>query len=270
VVALQNEFSPVDVQLSQEYFRLTQELQSGGDIFEIESGVKALVLGPESDVSDLLVTFFDKQSPTNVNQVVISSRSPFIGRVDVLLATQIPSAQTQARIQVSVRDLVDNTFLPYTFSQDDDFFAARIKPRIDLLSYFSNPGLLPQGRADRQYFFPFISTAAPPSAAWYALPYYGRRYAHLSLTNQHAAAATTYTLQVFGINFSAGAAQGGGGKWAQTLLDTLTAVQFATDNGVVLAATAGMFDMLALRMTNTVGLFDPDSTLRVTVSDLEG
>jgi len=187
VVALQQQFSDIAVLKSQDIFRLNQMLESSGDIFEIVSSLKAIGLGPESDVADLVVTYFDaQQTPTNVNQALISPQSPFVGRLDALLATQIPATGTQARLQVTTRDLVDNTYFPRTFDRTgptQDLFIARIRPAIDLIGYFTEPPVLPAGRPDRAHLFPYLQTSPNTGVGWVIAPYYGRRFAHITLVN---------------------------------------------------------------------------------------
>jgi hypothetical protein len=269
---LQDTLSQLSVIGGQEFYRLKQELQSGGDIFEIDSSVKALALGPQSDVADLLVTFFDAQSNVQIGQTIISAKVPFIGRVDARLATEIPSAGTVGRIQVSVRDLVPSWpttgVLPsgvIRAAGATDFVAANIKPVIDLLAYLSNPPALPPARSGRSYFFPFIATGAG-AAAWYLLPYYGRTYGHLNFVNVHQAAAIAYTVNVYGISLSAGTDFTSGiTKQGETLLGTLTVNQDETGN-LIWGLCEGMYDYIAVQVASS-GLFDPDTTMRVTVMD---
>jgi hypothetical protein len=280
MVALQNQFSPLAVIGGQQFFRLNQTLESGGDIFEIDSGVKALAIGSESDVADLLVTFFDKQQPnTNIDQVIISPASPFIGRLDALLATQIPSSMTPARLQVTVRDLVNNTYFPRTFDNEGlqrDLFMARVSPRIDLLAYLSDPAFLPAGRADRQHFFPYVQTSPSTGVGWVILPFYGRRYAHANFMNLHA--TVTYTVTLFGVCLSAGTTAGGATKQSETTLGNVVLAPNAVGNIVHAAVPqlagnpGGLYDLLEVRVsadTPIAAQFDFNSTLRVTVSDQE-
>jgi len=265
-MALQQTFSPRAVIGGQEFYRLFQPLESAGDIFEIDSSIKAVALGPQSDVADLQLTYFDEQTGNRINEAFLSPQVPFIGRLDTLLFQNIPSSSTPARLQVTTRDIVNNTFTMRAGDPDNDLVAVRIKPSIDLLGYLSDPPALPRARVDRQYFFPFVVNAAD-IGLWYILPYYGRHYGHVQFINTNFAAAVTYTLDVYGVQFSAGAdVTNGDGKQGETLLGTITATQGQTQN-LIFGLCEGLFDMLAIRLTSTIGTFDPDSTLRVTVSD---
>lgn len=277
MVALQEDLSDIAVLGGQDFFRINQQLESAGDIFEIDSSVKALAIGSESDVSDLLVTFFDKQSGTNVGQVIISPASPFIGRLDALLATKIPAANTQARIQATVRDLVDNTYFPRTFDNTggaQDLFIARVRPSIDLLGYFSDPASLPFGRADRQHFFPYVQTSPTTGVGWVIVPFYGRRYAHVNFMNLDG--AVTYTVTLFGVCLSLGTTSGGASKQSETQLGQVVIAPGAVGNILHTASPqlagnpGGLYDLLEVRVlaAPTIGTTnDFNSTLRVTVSD---
>jgi hypothetical protein len=276
MTALQKQFSELSVIGGQQFFRLNQTLESGGDIFEINSGVKALAIGSESDIADLLVTFFDKQQPsTNIDQVIVSPSSPFIGRLDALLATQIPSSRTPARLQITVRDLVDNTYLPRTFDNEGisrDLLMARVAPRVDLLAYLSDPASLPAGRADRQHLFPYVQTSPSTGVGWVILPFYGRRYAHVNFMNLHD--TVTYTVTLFGVCLSAGTTSGGATKQSETTLGSVVLAPGAVGNIVHIATgtPGGLYDLLEVRMSadTPIGIGnDFDSTLRVTTSDQE-
>lgn len=266
---IQTRQTDVAVRGGQEVFRLFQQIQSAGDIFELNASAKAICIGPQSDLSSYRVDFFDTQAPDRIDEINLAIGNPIIGRLDAKLATQYPGTSLPANILVTARDIVDNTFLPTTFvPAENDFVAARPIPNIDILQYLDEPSALAPMRDDRVYFFPFISTGVPPQDAFYILPYYGRRYCHINLVNRNAG-VTTYTATVLGINLSAGTtttAPVGRNKAGETALGVLSAASLATDN-LIIDASDGLFDLISIQLANSVGLFDPDSTLRITVSD---
>lgn len=274
VAPLQQQFSPISVQTGQEFFRLNQMLQSSGDVFELDSSIKALALGPESDVADIVVDFFDQQQPTNIGQVIISPQSPFIGRLDALLATQIPSSTTQARIQATTRDLVDNGYFPRSFDNEglnQDLFIARVRPSIDLLAYLSDPAFLPPGRADRVHLFPYLQTSTVTGVGWVIVPFYGRRYASIALVNLHA--TVTYSMTVFGATLSVGTTSPGGlSKQGEFPIGGATVAAPGVTANKVITAADGLYDLLEVRVAADVAIGtsnDFNSTLKITVSDQE-
>jgi hypothetical protein len=284
MTALQTRQSDQATLNGQEFFRLFQALESGGDIYEINTSTKALCVGPQSDLANFNVNFFDKQAPDNIDEVNLAVGNPVIGRVDALLATEYPTASgLPALILITARDLVDNTFFPSTFRpfvnpQDPaDFVAARPKPRIDVFSYLSPPEGFAPLRDDRQYFYPFVAAAGLMGDAYYLLPYYGRRYGHLNFTNLSDANEPdiTYTLTVVGINLSAGKQDvsgqvPGGEKAAETPLGTLVVAEGTTSDLVITAEKDGLFDLISIRMSTNIGLQDLNSSMRFTVSDKVG
>lgn len=261
------------VRNGQEFFRLLQELESGGDIYEIDASVKALCLGPQSDLANLDVFFFDEQSPDSIDQISLAVGNPVIGRIDARLATQYPTTELAARILVTARDPVDNTFVPSSFSTgDSDFVAGRPLPRIDLFAYLSDPSGYAPLRDDRLYSFPFISTASPADA-FYILPYYGRRYGHVEFTNLQAS-PQVYTITVLGINLvagvqAAGSVDPGANRARETALGVLDVVSGSTGNLIITQAD-GLFDLLTVQIEGTSGFLELNSSLAVTVSDRIG
>lgn len=268
MTALQTQFANEANQEAEQVFRIFQMLESSGDIFEINSGIQAAMVGPQSDVANLKLDYYDKQQPNLVNEVFVAVNNPWVAQTQA-------SSRVPGNLVVTTRDLVDNTYLPRAFGANGgDFVAARPKPMIDIVTYLRKPNGLAPLRDDKEFFFPFISTAGIGVAdAYYILPYYGRRYGHINLVNLDDT-ANVYTLTVWGVNLSVGAqtASGltpGGSKAAESPLGTLVAGAGVTDDLVINANTDGLFDLLALRLVGSLGAADPNSTLRVTVSDTQ-
>lgn len=270
MVALQDSFSYFSVLNGQEYFRIKQELESGGDIFEIDSSVKALVIGPESDVSDLLVTFYDQQSNLKIGETIISAATPFIGRVDSFLSTVFPGTGLPARIQVSVRDIIDNTTVPQQIVTPE--VISRPKPLIDLLAYFDIPASLPLGRADKSYLYPFgtVTNLAGPNL--YIVPMYGRRYASVMFQNW---GVPSYNITVYKVMNSIGAVglptsgTVGGSKALCEQMDTALVAGNASYSETFTYCDEGLYDLLIVDLALVGGVFVNafNNTLRITVSD---
>jgi hypothetical protein len=268
----------------QEFFRLFQDLESGGDIYEIDTGTKALCVGPQSDLANYTVNFFDFQAPDNIDEVNLSLGNPVIGRLDALLATKYPTASgLPARILVSPRDIVDNTwlptgFVPPAFPIAGDFVAARPRPRIDLFSYLSNPTALAPLRDDRLYQFPFTTALLSPARAFYILPYYGRRYGEFSFKNLTGGVGSqTYTVEVTGVNLFPGT-QGADGavpgesKSIETTLfgGPIVVPPNSATNQLIKSNTEGMFDLISIALTTDGGLPDTNSVMQLLASDRIG
>jgi hypothetical protein len=275
MTALQERQADAAVLNSQEFFRLFQTLESGGDIYEINTSAKAICVGPQSDLSNYAVNFFDAQSPDSIDEMNLSINNPIIGRVDALLDTQYPTAEgLPGLILVTSRDLVNNTFVPSTFAADPgNLVVARPLPQIDIISYLSPPPSLAPLRDDRLYSFPFVAGLTSPATAFYILPYYGRRYAEFSFQNLFGG-AMSYTIDILGINLFPGTqdpsgVSPGSPKAVETVLagGSIVVPAGLTSNKLIKSDTDGMFDLLSIAITTDSGLADPSSVMQVLVSD---
>jgi hypothetical protein len=285
MTALQQRQSSQAVLNGQDFFRLFQELESGGDIFEIDTGTKAMVVGPQSDLANYNVNFFDFQAPDNIDEVSLSIDNPVVGRLDALLASRYPTASgLPARILVTARDLVDNNWVPSTFTTRvfpplfSDFVAARPLPKIDLFSYLRDPPALAPLRDDRLHQFPFTTALLSPVTAFYILPYYGRRYGEFSFQNLTAGgAAQSYTINVLGANLFPGTQDAtgvvpGGPKAVETTLfgGPIVVPPGGSANRIIKADTDGMFDVISIALTTDMGFADINSVMQFLSSDRIG
>ena len=281
----------------QEFFRLFQQLESGGDIYEIDTGTKALCVGPQSDLANYNINFFDFQAPDNIDTISLSIGNPIVGRLDALLATQYPTASgLPAGILISPRDLVDNNWLPRGWvvppvfpnpPGPGDRIAVRAKPRIDIFSYLGNPPSLAPDRDDRLFQFPFTTTLQSPNRFWYILPYYGRRYGEFSFANFDGQ-GMTYTINIRGVNLMPGAQDAQGTSPGEsTAIETelfggdIISIPGSTINRLIKSDTTflqppesgvggGMFDLIAISLTNDGGLADTNTVMNFLTSDRIG
>lgn len=174
---------------SQEYFRLKRAIQGPGDIFELDESTKTIYLGPDSDIGEVLVTYFNPSEPLGLETAVVSVNGPFVGRVDTLPKTTVPSTGQPARILLSPVDIVDNAYTPPL-----DTVALRqfnIPALIDLIIAVKPINNVPEVRADRTYRFPSVPydniNAPPPDPAdndgstLLIVPIYGRRMVTVTL-----------------------------------------------------------------------------------------
>ncbi len=186
----------------QEYWRLFTELESSGDIYEAAVSARAVVVGPESDVSRINLTYYDKQSANAANQVCVSIDKPLTGRIDALFSSPYSSGD-RARVLISTADLLPPAnYQPQGFDDGNDILEI-VQPRIDLYYYLNEqPGFIAP-RSDRFHLFealPFTGTF--DESIWYVIPFYGRRFAECTFKSLGLVSQPGVTTNVYGANFS--------------------------------------------------------------------
>lgn len=264
---------------SQDYFRIFQELQSSGDIIEIDTSTKALFIGPQSDIARVTLPYYDPQATNSLRQVEVSVDNPFVGRLDALLATPIVNTGTAgpgivatpspARLLVSLNDIIDNSYVPYGTVLVNTVFV-RVTPEIDFYAYFREPTNLAPVRADKTFLFSDISMGAGINTLIYLVPYYGRRFGRVIVSNQ-SGITPTLDFEVRGVRLAIGATSAAGGnKSAEvTLGSRIVAINGYADLETK-ASEDGSFDLLAVIFTTGAAfVFDDSRSLRIDVSDRE-
>lgn len=173
---------------SQQFYRLKQVVESPGAIYEIDESALSIYIGPDSDISEVEVTYFNPDEPLGLETATVSVNGPFVGRLDALLKTQVPSTGQPARILVSPSDLVDNAYTPpasYAFGGA----ASRkfnIPAVVDVIFGLKPQPEIPQVRADRTIRFPNVvygpAAVGPPNGSTNLIvPIYGRRMVTLDV-----------------------------------------------------------------------------------------
>lgn len=162
---------------SQDFYRLKQELQSSGDIFEVDVGTKAIYLGPESDISEVQIMYYNPDEPLSLETATVSVNGPFIGRIDTLLKTEVSSTGQPARILVSPVDLVNTA---YVNPSTNPYRRYNLPTLIDLFFALQPLPEVPAVRPDRTIRLPQVPWS--PSAVGMTdgstdlyIPIYGRR-----------------------------------------------------------------------------------------------
>jgi hypothetical protein len=169
---------------SQEYYRLKQVVQSPGDIYEINESAKAIYIGPDSDIGEVQVTYFNPDEPSALETAVVSVNGPFVGRVDALPKTRVPSTGQPARILVTPVDIVDPN---YSFAATAAARSFNVPAQIDLIVALKTLPTIPAVRADRTLRLagvPFYSKAfgmLDDGSTDLFFPIYGRRMATVTL-----------------------------------------------------------------------------------------
>lgn len=242
-----------------EFFRLNTPLLSDGDIYQSEAGAKAFAIGPESDIATVNLAYYDTQAQGFMNQIAITPQRPFAGRLDANLMQQYTPSNRPGKILMWPGELFNSNITPPGWVEANDRLDI-VSPRLDVIQFFSPPAALPGLRNDKTFF---TQNVPWPTAKYnLAIPYFGRRYANVTLMN---VSGVGFTFNLFGLTFLYGTDS------VLTTIDGGVTVAFGGTpyRKVVKATTDGMFDMLLLQ-------FDPDSApsstqtlIRVVVSDTE-
>lgn len=220
----------------QDYFRLFTEIQSSGDIYEMDTSAQAFVIGPQSDIARARVTYFDPSNPAQASSFVVSVDSPFIGRVDSIASTKYPNG-TSAKILITPEDIINNSFVPSGIGQAD--IRALVKPKLDLLGYLAPPFSFPPKRADftKSGICVINDDGGHVSGTSYlTLPYYRRRFASLKFLNLTAGQITVSAI---------------GYVWLPALASRYIDTQLLAASNIA-AGADGSFNIKA----STVGLHD--------------
>lgn len=176
--------NPVDsVIRGQEYFRLKQVVQSPGDIYELNESTRAVYIGPDSDIAEARITYYNPSEPLGLETADISVNGPFVGRVDALLSTLVPSTSQPARILVSPVDIVNNAYVRPGTSVGvgpNPLRRFNVPAQIDLICALKTLPSIPETRADKTFRFPNVpygagNPAVSPQATDLVIPIYGRR-----------------------------------------------------------------------------------------------
>lgn len=248
----------------QSFFRLNTTLISDGDIYESAQGAHGFAIGPDSDISRAVIQYFDDQVARFMNQVSISTSRPFAGNIAARNDSRYAPSNVPGRILIWPDELFDVDWRP----TDYDPGAWRLdfeRPTIDVVEYFSPIGLQSQ-RNDKSYQYDQLALPNLGVGGFWglALPYYGRKFAHVLLTNRTGSDVTNYA--IYGLTFSQT-----GETTQRELLAPATVADDATSNKVIKASTDGMYDYLFIQSASAsaaVGGTYPVN-LRITVSDRE-
>jgi hypothetical protein len=219
----------------QNIFRLQTSLVSPGDIYQSEQSAFAVAVGPNSDIANVLVNYYDETAPGFMNSLLVGSRTPFSGLVLAQNDKVYKPSGLPGRILFSVAD-----FIPQIPSAQADQI---VPPVLDLIQYLSPPPVgIPTVRNDRNLYFQDY----PTGGASYRLmiPYYGRVFASL-LFGQSAGGES---VKVEGCNFFDAISQ------TPTTLVPVTALAAGNVSKIVKSSVDGMFDYLRITISGGTGI----------------
>lgn len=166
---------------SQEFYRLKEAVTSPGSIYELDESARAIYIGPDSDIAEVQVIYYNPDAPLQLETATVSVNGPFIGRIDSLPKTPVSSTGQPARILVSPVDYVDNAYAPPGSLAHRRF---NIPAIIDVIFALRAPAEVPAVRADRTIRLPAVPYNIGNSGGGgnngstdILVPLYGRRLA---------------------------------------------------------------------------------------------
>jgi hypothetical protein len=180
-----------------QFFRLNTPLSSSGDLYESAQGALAFALGPNSDVSNLRVSYLDESVAGGVSQIILSPDRSFIGRVNARNEITYPKSVTRkGRTLIGVDDIYNPAWRPGDF--DSDTWEI-VPPDIDVIQYFVNPpSLIPQ-RSDKTFRFQYLQLPINETRrTMIAVPSYGRKSGSIAISNS---SASDLEVGLFGVRF---------------------------------------------------------------------
>jgi hypothetical protein len=185
----------------QEFYRLKQAVQSPGDIYELDLSSRSIYIGPDSDISEVQVQYYDPAAlPTQIQNATFAVNGPFVARLDSLLATTVPTTGQPGRLLISPVDLVDNAYTPPTPVANKQF---NIPAMIDVIVALKSLSSIPGVRADRTFRYPNTPwytgnvTAGPAGnngSTNLIIPIYGRRMVSVQVSAGAVGVVVTMSL----------------------------------------------------------------------------
>lgn len=164
------------------FFRLFTLLESPGDIYESAQGANAMCIGPESDISEVAVAYYDPTQPTNISQLVVGNDRAFVGLLNVNVAdpyAYLP-AQRPGKILMWPNNLWNPDFVPNGGTLGPTVTQILETPILDVLQYFGPQSSLTPQRRDKTYTYQEVVVPdGEGSVAYITVPFYGRKYASI-------------------------------------------------------------------------------------------
>jgi len=240
-----------------DFFRLRTPLSSPGDMYESLVSGLAMSLGPESDIANVNVAYFDAQAPNFMQFTQISQARCFTGRLDANNPSKYSPSQRPGRVLIWPDDLYDPNYRPRSFSALTDAIQF-ISPVLDVVQYFSDPGTLTPSRIDKEYQFQnYILTGT----LYIVVPYYGRKFCYVNFTNRNSVQPNTFG--ILGVNYAITNNASPNPYHQETVIHSPAAVAAGAAVTVrITAASNGVFDALVFSVNN-----NGPAPLRIVVSD---
>jgi hypothetical protein len=263
--------SVVSVTSSQAFWNLHTKIESSGDIYESDVAGLAFAIGPDSDVAQVKVSYFDPNEADKLNEQIVSVDRPFVGRIEPNLNERYATGQL-GRMFISLLDVIPTTgFIPPSGATNQ---SVQIAPAVvDLIQYTTTEPNILSGRPDKVFRYDTTGEQASwPFATnpfWFIIPFYGRRFAQVVVKNLNFAAEPNIGVTTFGLTFSRVLAVPGiypdNGNGEQQIDNTAALTPGST---AVHTVSNKVFDAIGVRITPAAALISPASVnTTVTVSD---
>lgn len=254
-----------------DFFRLNTPLVSPGDIYESLQGSHSVIMGPESDLSQIRVNYYNATrrptgayvQPSFIDSAIITPQRGFVGQLVAHNTDSYQPSNRPGRILFSPANLYDPSYTATLAPVDQMLFIA---PVLDVIQYFGRlPSVTPE-RNDKEYYFQDFQfgVAAGVARLGLVIPYYGRKYAYVQAVNRDA--ISNLSIEVFGVNYAILPAPTSGDEIS--LGANLAIAPGAKFTQIVRASVNGEFDALLI----CIGLATTTQTetpLRIRVSDNE-
>lgn len=242
-----------------DFFRLFTPLACPGDMYESEQSGLAMSLGPQSDIANVNIAYFDPQAPNFMQFAQINQARSVVGRIDANNLGKYAPAQRPGRVLIWPGDIYDPNFHPHAFTPNDTI--SFVTPVLDVIQYFNSPpGALVPARVDKVYEFQNYQLGV--GTFYMVIPYYGRKYAYINFTNRDQVVPNTFG--IIGVNYAITQNIPASLAYHQeTVIRAPAAVAANASVTVrVTAGSSGMFDALVFSVTSS-----GPAPLRIVVSD---
>lgn len=242
------------------FFRLNTPLSSPGDIYESDQGGYAFCIGPDSDIANVNMAYFDDQVATFMQRVTISPTRSFVGGLFARNEARYAPAQRPGRLLFWADDIYDPNFRPRAFNPDTDSIEF-VAPQLDIVQYFAPQASVIPPRRDKE--FVFQNFIVPSGGKLYlVVPYYGRKYGYVDFTNRNS--TQTNTFGITAVNYAITQDDSGNPYHQETTIHAPASVAAngGTVTQIINAGTTGVFDALVFSFSNS-----GPAPLRIMTSD---
>jgi len=240
-----------------QFFRLNTLLSSPGDIYESSQSGLGFAVGPDSDIANVNVAYFDDQVDTFMQFAVISPNRALVGRLDARNEASYAPAGRPGKILFWSDDIYDPNFRPRAFVSGDKI--EFVAPRLDVLEYFISPPSLGPARQDKSFVFQDYSVIT--GTLYIVVPYYGRKYCFTQFTNRNATDPTTYGISA--VNYAITQDGSPNPYHQETVIHAAATVTSGNSvTQIITAKNQGTFDALIFSVTNA-----GPAPLRIVMSD---
>lgn len=239
-------------------FRLRTQLLSNGDLFESEVSAAAFVIGPDSDVSSIQVSYYDPLARYYTNDAglpvaetsrmssqIVSVERALVGSFAARMDTDYPQMPgRKGRILLSNA----NTYLPGWLDAVDGEAARylRIPPVFDVIQYFQQRPSLTSQRADKTYDFQYTLTDPAGTPTFIVIPAWGRKSGFFTFLNRTGSAQD---VRVDGVTYSTSNSPGVVGSRQEVLFTAAALANNATTSYQYDQSADGAFDAIVIRIS---------------------